>query len=642
MLSAKVDYSSALHKTLVDAIRDRKDFSNRKMKELRKQWDDADDSMKAYIHEKELDRVRRAKKTLEGEIDYVTLEVPYTYAIVMTAHTYYTSVMLSRAPVYQFTGRHGETQDAIMAVEAVMDYQLKNGGHLPVMYNWLYDLARYSLGIIGIYWEVEEKIVSKIVNQPQTIMGIPVGEPKPTMMTEKHVGFMGNKLFNVRPYDFYPDPRVPLWRFQEGEFVIRDTSEGYHDIIAYEHTLPGYYINLDKMVAAMKDKAPDESEGTPRITLPVQTGDQGKAPGPGFVKITDAYIKLIPKVWGLGDSSRVEIWCFQLAEDEVIISAKPLGCLHSKFPYAVTEGNFGSEEFVKSGMVEVIRPLTDVLTWLFNSHFYNVRRVLNNQVVIDPSRIVVKDLTKKGQRIIRLKPQAYGTDPKLAIHQLTHMDVTQRHLSDSQYVEQMIQRVSSVVDNVMGMPQQGGRRSATEARQTAGWSTSRLRTPVEYNSALALDPLSQIMVSNTQQFMSIDRQYAIAGNTLDAANRFVAVNPGLIAGGFDFVPIDGTQPIDRLAQANFWKELLMQMSRSPQLMMEWNLSDMIEHTMKLQGERNVNRFRIRPQLMAPGVDPRVQADAGNVIPLQGGRGGGAGGRGAGAGPRPAGSSGGTV
>lgn len=640
MLSAKVPFTGELHRRLVEAITSRKTFSEGKMTTLRKQWDEADDSMKAYVHEKEVDRVRKARKRAEGEMDFVTLEVPYTYAIVMTAHTYYTSVMLSRSPVYQFTARHGEPQDSIMAVEAVMDYQLKNGLHLPVMYNWLYDLARYALGIVGIYWEVEEKITSQIVREKNTIFGMEVGGEHTVIKQNKSIGYMGNKLFNVRPQDFYPDPRVPIWRFQDGEFLIRDTSEGYHELIAYEHTMPGFYTNLTELVHAMKEGAGDLTQGSSRIELPIQPGDSGKAPGPGFVKIVDAYIKLIPKVWGLGDSSRVEIWCFQLAADKVIISAKPLGAIHSKFPFSVMEGNFGSEEFAKTGMIEVIRPLTDVLSWLFNSHFYNVRRVLNNQLVIDPSRIVVKDLTKPGQRIIRLKPQAYGTDPRIAIHQLQHVDVTARHLSDSQYVEQMIQRVSSVVDNVMGMPQQGGRRSATEARQTAGWSTNRLRTPVEYNSALALDPLAQIMLSNTQQFMSLERKYAVAGNTLESAQRFVDATPDAIAGGYDFVQVDGTLPIDRLAQANFWKELLMQMSRSPELMMQWNLSDMIAHTMKLQGERNVERFRIKPTIAPLGVDLAAQAQAGNLIPVapQGQPNGRARGNGA----RPAGSSGGTI
>lgn len=623
MLTKDIKYGTPLHDSIKTAIKDRRDYSKKKMQDLHNQWNRAEDSMKAYIKPREIDLLRKAGKDYEGQVDFVSLEIPYIYAIIMTAHTYFTSVMLARNPVYQFTARHGETQDSVDAVEAVMDYQLRVGNHLPTLYNWIYDLARYSVGIVGTYWDVEEKIISKIVKQPREVLGVQLPwTEKTTMIEEKLLGYMGNKLFCVRPYDFYPDPRVPLWRFQEGEFCIRDTSEGYHSIIGTEHTFPGYYCNLDKLVSVARERAPMGEQGSSQLVLPFKPGEGGRAPGPGFFKVSDAYVKIVPKVWGLSESNRTELWCFQLAEDEVVISAKPAGAYHNMFPYAVMEGNFGSEEFAKIGLVEIIKPMTDVLTWLLNSHFYNVRRVLNNQMIIDPSRIVVKDLTKSGQRIVRLKPAAYGTKPYDAVHQLNMLDVTRQHLGDTQFIEQMIQRASGVADNVMGMAQQGGRRSATEARQQVGWSTNRLRTPVEYNSALGLSPLTQIMLSNTQQYMSQEIKVMLTGNLAPNAQRFITATPDLIAGSYDFVPVDGVQPIDRLGQANFWKELLMQMMRSPEMLQQWDVAGMIGHMMKLQGERNIDRFRIKANVMPPGVDPSVEAGRGNLVALQGGRSGG--------------------
>jgi len=614
--SVEVKYNSPLHTMLKKAICERKKYSNEKMKNFHTQWDDADDSMRAYIHEKDVDKRRKDKKRYDGEVDYVTLEVPYIYATIMTAHTYYSSVILSRTPVWQFSARHGESQDSVQAVEAVMDYQLKVGQHLPVMYNWLYDMAKYSLGVVGTYWEEEEKVICQYVDEPNVILGVPIGGTRRVKKEEILKGYVGNKLFNIRPYDFYPDPRVPIWRFQEGEFCCRTTSEGYHDIISTEHAQPGYYQNLKQLVTLSQSREGYDNVGSPRVELPMQPGEGGRAPGPGFFKITEAYIKIIPSVWGLGDSKRSEIWCFTLAEEEVIIRAAPLGLYHNKFPFSVMESNFGSEEFAKFGMLETIRPLTDIMTWLINSHFYNVRRVLNNQVIVDPSRVVMKDLTKPGQRVIRLKPNSYGADVRSMISQLTHVDITRTHLNDVQYVESMIQRVSSVVDTVMGMQAQGGRKSATEVRSSTGWSTSRLKTPIEYNSALALDPLSQMMLSNTQQFLDIERKYMIAGNTLENAQSFVDVAPDRIAGSYDFVSVDGTMPIDRLAQANFWKELLVQMSRIPEFAMQWDVGAMVAHAMKLQGERNIDRFkRVNVNVMQPGAQPGA-----NMIPLGGANG----------------------
>ncbi len=635
----KIRHGSALHQKIIDAVKTRRDLSDRKMKNFHRQWDDADDSMKAYIHEKDVDKKRKDKKRYEGEVDYVTLEVPYTYAIVMTAHTYYTSTMLSRTPVWQFTGRHGESQDSIMGIEAIMDYQLKNGFQLPVLYNWLYDLARYSLGVVGVYWDRDEKVISRYEKKQQTVLGIPFGAPKTTRVEEIVLGYEGNCLFNVRPYDFYPDPRVAIWNFQKGEFCIRNTSEGYHDLIATTHSNPGYYINLDALGSVLRDqRGNDLTQGSSRIELPLQPGEASDVPGPGFIKITDAYIKLIPSVWGLGDSKRVELWCFHIAEDSVVIRAAPLGLYHNMFPFSVMEGNFGSEEFAKFGMTEVIRPMTDILTWLVNSHFYNVRRVLNNQLVVDPSKIVLKDLTKPGQRVIRLKPGAYGQDVRTAVHQLMQTDVTHNHLNDVAVIEQMIQRVSAVVDNIMGQVNTSGRKTATEVRNATGFSTGRLRTPVEYNSGLGWSPLAQMMISNTQQLMSQERQFAVAGNTLEAAQRYLQATPELIAGNYDFVPVTGEMPVDRLAQANLWKELLMGIAKNPAIAGSWDFNGILAHTMKLSGERNIDRFRIQlgsPQALAQ------QAQAGNVIPIGGKSGGN--GRGIdGRGNAPSGTPGGTV
>lgn len=626
MLSKQIKAGDKLHQKILTAVKDRKELSNQKMSNFRRQWDRADDSMKAYIKEKDIDAIRRSERELEGQPHYITLEVPYTYAVVMTAHTYFTSTLLGRSPVYQFTGRHGETQDSIMAVEAVMDYQNRVGDHLPPLYHWIYDMCRYSLGVVGAYWDIEQKIISKIVKQKPTIGGIEIPWGRETNVTVSEIlkGFEGNKLFNVRPHDFFPDPRVPIWKFQEGEFVIRRTTESYHDIIATEHMMPGYYTNVDQLKDINEiGRGWLDTTGSPRIEMPLAPGEGAKVPGPGFFNIDDAYIKLIPDLWGLSDSKRVEIWCFQVAEEKTVISAKPLGAYHNRFPYAVMEGNFGSQEFAKVGMVELIRPMTDVLTWLFNSHFYNVRKVLNNQLIFDPSRIVVKDLTKNGQRLIRLKPQAYGTDVRQAVHQLQHVDVTMNHLRDAQVVEKMIQRTTAVVDDVMGVPQQGGRRSATEARNITGFSTNRLKTPIEYNSALGMSPLCRIMLSNTQQYMSAENKFTIAGNTAEYAQRFIQVDPAKIAGDFDFVPVDGTAPIDRIGQANLWKELIAAMGRDPNIAMQWNVGEMMAHTMKLVGERNVDRFRIQPQVMAPGQDPTNAVQAGNVVPLGGQGGGGA-------------------
>ena len=628
----KLKYGSRLHDFIKDAIRARRRFSDRKMADLRDRLDDVDDAMRAYLPERDIDRVRKDKKKTEGEISFVQLEIPYNFAIVSTFHTYLASVFMSRTPIYQLTGRFGESQDNVMAMEAMLDYQQTGAGHSPVLFNWLYDMSKYSVGICGSYWHEEYAVVTQIREVPFEIAGIPIeGRTKRERITQKLRTFSGNCLYNVRPHDFYPDPRVPLAQLEKGEFCGRRANVGWHDLQYME------LLNLEvlRKKATTKEGYGTMNEGSPRVDLPFQPNEEGEQAkdlqAPAWVTLDEFYIRISPADWKLGDSKDLEIWKFTLANDEVVIEARPLGLYAARFPFFIQESAFGAESFSKMSMIETVKPLNDVLTWLFNSHMYAVRTSLNDKRVVDPSRVVMSDVTNLDRNVIRLKPEAYGTDTRLAVHQLKVNDPTQNHLGSMQYVEQMIQRAGGVVDNLMGLVNQGGRKTATEVRNATGMATNRLKTIAEYNSSLGWAPLIQYMIQTTQQLYDEEMQLRTAGNTLKGGEPIV-VTPDSIAGFYDFVAVDGTMPIDRLAQANFWKELLQVIASSEQLSQGYDLAAMIAHVMMLQGERNVERFRINmnsPEALAQ------QAQAGNVVPI-----GGRDGQRALAGP--SGSSGGTV
>jgi hypothetical protein len=78
-------------------------------------------------------------------------------------------------------------------------------------------------------------------------------------------------------------------------------------------------------------------------------------------------------------------------------------------------------------------------------------------------------------------------------------------------------------------------------------------------------------------------------------------------------------PVDRLAQANFFKELAIQIAGSEMLAQGWNLNELITHIMHLQGLKNVERFRIQ---VADPAAVQQQVGAGNLVPIGGRSGGG--------------------
>jgi hypothetical protein len=271
--------------------------------------------------------------------------------------------------------------------------------------------------------------------------------------------------------------------------------------------------------------------------------------------------------------------------------------------------------FSSRAMTDVLGPLQDAMDWLFNAHMYNVRKVMNDQFVVDPSRIVLGDLLDPlPGNIIRLKRAAYGSDPKQAITQLNVVDVTTRHIQDMMTIHEFAQRAVGVTDQIMGMLDTGGRKSATEIRTSSTFGVNRQKTVAEYFSAMGFSPLASILIQSSQQYYDVERMMKIAGDLmLDAGRGLINVTPEAIAGSYDFVPVDGTLPIDRYAQAMMWKELLAGMASMPSVMMQYDVSRIFAWVAQIAGLKNITRFRLQVQ---PDEALIAAAQMGNVVPMR--------------------------
>ena len=223
--------------------------------------------------------------------------------------------------------------------------------------------------------------------------------------------------------------------------------------------------------------------------------------------------------------------------------------------------------------------------------------------------------------IWRLKPAAYGTDPALVAKQLPVVDVTQLHMKDTQFIWEMTQRIVGVTDNLMGLQQPGGRKTATEVRTASTAGINRLKTNAEYFSAMGWSQLSQMALQNSQQFYSLERQFKIAGDLMavgggDTSSRIITKDD--IQGFYDFVAVDGTIPIDRFAQANLWTQLLAQLRNFPQIMAKYDMGGIFAWISQLAGLKNVNQFKIEVQ---PDQQVALAAQTGDLVPAGGGGGG---------------------
>ena len=614
-------YNSKEHGDILTALVQRKKFSADKMSDRHGIWTKNEESAKAYINLKEADRLKK-NDIKNGRPQYVTLTVPYSYGLMMAAHTWWTSVFLARNPVLQYSVRHGMSMGGSeLAVESLMAYQTNVGRMLVPWSNWLLDTPKYGVGWVGHYWMNETIRTTKIVKEETTFGAFTTGKTQKVKRTVEIPGYQGNKVFNIRPQDAFPDPRVSLANFQDGEFFARYVEISWLDI--HEGAISKKYMNIDvlkKKCPNGKYADPDRDMGSSNFEIPdsneFDTSTLG-IPHTGIVECFEIYVHLIPKLWKIGKGEKRELWVFVIAHNDIIIAARPLGALHNEFPVDNMEYEQDAHTLFTRSMLETVEPLNDALTWLMNSHFYAVRKSMNNQFIYDPMKVRGSDFSDPEEGLlIRLKPDAYGQPINTCIQQLNVTDNTKNNMQDMRVVMEMMQRVTGVNDIIMGMMSNGGRQTATEVRGASGGSANRLKAQAEFMSAQGFAPHSQRLLQTTQQHLDIERMYRIAGDLLPGGAQDLEVGPEHIAGFYDFVAIDGSLPVDKFAQANLWRELMAQMAQIEPIAQQYDIAKIFAYTAQLAGAKNVQRFRIDIQ---PDELIAKQVAAGNVIPLGGDR-----------------------
>lgn len=610
-----IPFKSKLHEQILANFRRRKSIAKDEQRKTREaQWGANEDTFTAYMPETDVDSLRKSKRK-EGQPDYTTIAIPYSYAMLLTAHTYYTSVFLARDPIFQMQGRHGEAQTAETAIESLLNYQLMAGENLIPLFIWLMDVGKYSHGVLGHYWDKEEFPMAKVVEQPRMFLGLPIpGTLEKKTVTELRTGFEGNRLYNIRPQDFYPDPRVPLVRFQEGEFCIAYDKVNWTKVV--EGAAQGKYFNVEKL--SKEGESYSRDVGT--------TGNFTNLPGedvafyslsekhPSSVELEYFHWNVIPSELGIGAGNRSEKWVFTIANNSIVIGCQPLGLVHNRYPFDVIPFEVEGYNVFNRSMLEVLDPLNKTIEWLFNSHFFNVRAALNNMFVADPSKVNIKDFEQPGPgKMIRLKPAAYGQDVRTMVQQFNVQDITRGNLNDTAMVEQLAQRVTGVNDNVMGSVNSGGRKTATEIRSSTTFGVNRLKTNCEWFSATGFSPLAQKLTMSTQQLFSAERKYKIVGDQAQWGERYMNITTDDIDGFYDFVPVDGTMPVDRFAQVNLWQQMMGNMARVPGMLQGYDMGKIFAFVAQLGGLKNVSRFKI--QVMPDGM-MQQQAAMGNAVPMR--------------------------
>jgi hypothetical protein len=605
----------AFHKKLLEHCKGLVSISRNAMSSHYDDWDEADLVYRGQRHKDENDK----KANKQGAPSKIV--VPLTYAQVQTFIAFSMSLLQQRDHFFELEGTGEEDHRAAKLGEALLDQNLEFNTFTALLYQFMLDIGRFSIGVFKHSWVketetvwVEEDVPTGILGGPMKLLGnlfnLPPAAPKKQQVPKEQVAYMGNKIDAISPYKFFPDTRLPLSRFQEGEFCASEDEVTRNTLKKGEKN--GLYAGI-KYITDMKGEAYEGRKNRWRNFSAATSVGGGRAQLKPTIILTCVQVELVPNEFLLDDgtpmgtSDQPEKWVVEYANDDRIIRAEQLGYVHNHYTYSVGQFSPDQHGLINESITEMISHLQAVIDWFINSHITNVRRHISNRLVVDPAGVFFEDL-KEHKPVIRLKPNAANAGVDRFVKQLTMSDVTRGHITDVNTLMQFVSMTTAISDNLMGQ-YHTGRRSAREASNTSSASGSRLRNIVKIIFDLTLKPMGKDLLSNLRDGLDETMFVTITGEDfpdwaaydafkLQDGQLKVGVDRTKLAGRYDFKVFEGILPSDKYVQAETLEQTLLALMKNPQglpiltQMLGYDPGKLFKEVLELRGIKHPDRFKI--------------------------------------------------
>lgn len=619
----KLKPGSPLHDKLRDEIIQRANEARNEISKRFDSWNDIDRSLTIYMPTKDYEKV---KKSSVEEVDPdkpINIVFPYSYSMLEALLTYL-SMAFFQDPMFRYEGvEPNDTVGAMLMELVVKMHCIKNKVPLS-LHTILRDSLAYGVGIGIPGWHIQ---YGKRPVKTQLSLESELG-----LVTNNGVEFIddvifeGNNLTSIDPYMWLPDPSVSSDSIQDGEFIGWIERTNYMNLLTDESS--GKDIFNVRYLKVKADKrstlALDNSERSLKTGMSSDSmRDSSMSINP--VDVIKMYITLIPEDWGLSNVDTPEKWFFALAADDIIISAQRADHNHGMYPIAVASPEFDGYSIAPIGRMEILYGLQHTLDFLFNSHISNVKKAINDMLIVDPFLVNINDLKDpKPGKLIRLRRPAWGRGVDKVVQQLAVSDITRANIADSGYITQWMDRISGADQSMQGMLRQGGpeRLTKSEFQGTRGSATSRLQRIAMLISMQFMQDIGTMFASHTQQYMSKDVYVKLTGDYQSTlAKQFgpdrAKVSPFDLAINYDLIVRDGSIP-----GANFsdsWLQLFQTIGTSPELMQQFDIVRIFSYIAQQLGAKNIEDFKrvtnATTPVQMPDVNVQNQVRAGNMIPV---------------------------
>lgn len=579
-------------------------------------WQTLNRSLTGFV---DPDITKVAKDNLDKTLPIV---IPMSYATLEVFLTYTMSALL-KSPIFKYEGFGPEDVNGAALLEKVVELHTRRNKVALSLNTMFRDNFVYGVGTVTPVWKQRFGFRTEVREDTFFSSFRDAFVSKKSKPERVHtLLFEGNALENIDAFYHLPDPNVAAHDVQKAEYSGWIERTNYFDLLTEENESNRDMFN----VKYLKDT---DATSSLRVLQEAERDNFSYSENENIVDNIWIYGKIIPKDWELGDVEYPEKWLFGLAGDQVIIHAAPVDLDHDMIPMVSISSSGDGYSAKPPSILQIFEPMQTLVDWLFNSHIANVRKSINDMLLVDPSLVNMKDLKDpQPGMLVRLRAKAWGRNQmENAVKQLKVQDITQGHIADVNAIIGINQSFSGAVDMLLGVMRTGGeRRSATEARDTKAAALSRLEKASRMIGLQGLQDLSYIFAKHAQQFMSQDLYIKTIGRWEEVLSSIQGVKDGRlkvslkdISVDFDIVENDGSVPGNE--PADLWLNLFQMLLKSePDVRGQFDMVRIFKHLAVQLGAKNIEDFirtTDRTQLdIKPNGEVEKEVKKGNLIDVK--------------------------
>lgn len=580
LLVGKQDNGSAepgpYHEPLLKHVKGLIDISRKEMAKHYATWDYHDQIFRSKRAMDKEDRAANAKGAP------AKLIVPLTFSQIMTFVAFSVMNVTQNERFYELQQGNNDAKDLKEIMEVLLERDCKRNGWNSFLVQFFLDVSRFWLGCAEVCYKEEYRMM-RVTQEVEQEGAFGVMQKTNQTSFQKVPKFVGNKVYPISPYRFFPDTRLPLTRFQEGEFCGSEDMFSMSSLRSDSDNL----FNLD-WIPKMSEKQYGERKSTSRIDdmdfIPSRSKDQDGSMSDsncqvrsGAVVVTKVVFDLIPNNFvvnderPLGDEQFPIRYICWIANDSRIIRFDEAYYLHGQFPYVCAQYLPDQHQIVNEGLSSVCDQITNLITWKLNAHMTSQKATLDSKFIIDPAGVDIKSLESRSPYIF-LKRNASQTGVDRYIKQFVTQDPTQGVMPDIASLKDLLESITGISGQMQGQYSQG-RRSATQDRVVAQGASARAKTTLMSIWQDGLAPLGQQFLSNNRQEMDFDTFRRIVGsgpfgpNAVPVEDLYALfkADPITIASSEDFFVFDGTLPSEKAFLAQSLQEIFTTIFTNPQI-----------------------------------------------------------------------------